>query len=203
MIYYSQSDQDKWVLEFLKFKRKGFFIEIGAYDGIQTSNTYTMEKFFDWDGICIEANPHVFPQLVSNRKSKNLNVAVNDYYGKCFFLGDKITKEGFEIPCDTLDNLLTQNECPKNIDYISIDIEGYEYAVLKNFDFSKWNIGLMTVEHNLYMGKEENINNKNNIYNLLSRNGFTRVVDNAPCLDQTPQYFNQPYEDWYINNKLL
>jgi FkbM family methyltransferase len=203
MIYYSQSDQDKWVLEFLKFKRNGFFIEIGAYDGIQTSNTYTMEKFFDWDGICIEANPHVFSQLVSNRKSKNLNVAVNDYYGKCFFWGDKITKEGFEIPCDTLDNLLTQNECPKNIDYISIDIEGYEYVVLKNFDFSKWNIGLMTVEHNLYMGNEENINNKNNIYDLLSRNGFTRMVENAPCLDEHPSVFNLPYEDWYINNKLL
>lgn len=203
MIYYSQSNQDKWVLEFLKFKTNGFFVEIGAYDGIVSSNTYTMEKFLDWDGICIEANPEFYPQLVSNRKSRNLIIAVNDYSGECFFDEGKITEKGIKVTCDTLDNILTKNDCPINIDYISIDIEGHEYVALKNFDFSKWNIGMMTVEHNLYMGKEENINNKNNIYNLLSRNGFTRVVDNAPCLDQTPQYFNQPYEDWYINNKLL
>jgi len=78
-MYYSQSNQDKWVAEFLEFKKNGYFIEVGAYDGIQTSNTYFFEKNFNWSGICIEANPSVFNSLIKNRKSVNVNKAVTDY----------------------------------------------------------------------------------------------------------------------------
>jgi len=200
MSYYSQSNQDKWVLEFLNFKKNGYFVDLGAYDGIQTSNTYYMEKNLEWEGICVEANPMIYNQLLLNRKSKNINVALNDYTGECFFTNDKITETGIRVPCDTLNNVLTKNNCPKNIDYLSIDIEGYEYVVLKDFDFNKWNIGLMTVEHNLYVDGDKR---KNDLYDLLTKNGFTRVVEDAPCLDTNPAWFNKPYEDWYINNKLV
>jgi len=198
--YYSQSNQDKWVVEFLKFKKNGVFVDIGAYDGIQTSNTFYMEKHLNWTGICIEANPMVYQCLVRNRKSKNINVALTDYVGECFFTNDKITPTGTKVICNTLDNVLTENNCPKDIDYLSIDIEGYEYIVLKEFNFKNWNIGLMTVEHNLYCDGEER---KVKLFELLSKNGFTRVVDNAPCLDLNPQWHNKPYEDWYVNNSLL
>jgi FkbM family methyltransferase len=200
MTFYSQSNQDKWVVEFLNFKKNGYFIELGAYDGIQTSNTYYMEKNLDWDGICVEANPFFFQKLKVNRKSKNINVALNDYVGECYFTDDRISKSGFKVPCNTLDNILKETNCPKDIDYMSIDIEGYEYIVLKNFNFNNWNIGLITVEHNLYCDGDER---KKLLYELLTKNGFTRVVDDAPCLDTNPLYFNKPYEDWYINNNLL
>ena len=149
-MYYSQSNQDKWVVEFLKFKKNGYFIELGAYDGIQTSNTYYMEKNLGWEGLCVEANPRVYESLIKNRTSKNINVALNNYVGECFFTNDKITTTGIRVSCNTLDNILKENNCPKDIDYLSIDIEGYEYIVLKDFNFKEWNIGLMTVEHNLY-----------------------------------------------------
>jgi len=61
--YYSQLGQDKWVLEKLDYKENGFFIEIGAYDGITLSNTYSLEKDFGWDGICVECNPEIIPLL--------------------------------------------------------------------------------------------------------------------------------------------
>ena len=199
-MYYSQANQDKWVVEFLEFKKNGYFIELGAYDGIQTSNTYYMEKNLEWDGICVEANPTVFQTLIKNRKSININVALNDYTGECFFEHDKITTNGVRVPCDTLDNILTEYNCPKDIDYLSIDIEGYEYIVLKDFNFNNWNIGLITVEHNLYCDGNDR---KDKLYELLTNNGFTRVVEDAPCLDTNPAYHNQPYEDWYVNNKLL
>jgi FkbM family methyltransferase len=199
-MYYSQSNQDKWVVEFLKFKKNGYFVDLGAYDGIQTSNTYYMENNLGWEGICIEANPSVYQSLIENRKSKNINVALNNYVGECFFTNDKITTTGIKVPCNTLDNILNENNVPKDIDYLSIDIEGYEYIVLKDFNFKEWNIGLITVEHNLYCDGNER---KDNLYQLLTNNGFTRVVEDALCLDKNPLYYNKPYEDWYINSNLL
>jgi len=201
-MYYSQSNQDKWVAEFLEFKKNGYFIEVGAYDGIQTSNTYFFEKNFNWSGICIEANPSVFNSLIKNRKSVNVNKAVTDYKGTCNCKANeyKITNEGISIDCDTLLNILDENNAPNVIDYLSIDIEGYEYIALKEFDFIKYEIGLITVEHNLYCDGDTR---KNQIFELLTKNGFSRVVDNAPCLDPNPEWYNKPYEDWYVNNKLL
>ena len=58
----------------------------------------------------------------------------------------------------------------------------------------------MTVEHNLYCDGNDR---KNKLYELLINNGFTRVVEDAPCLDKNPLYYNKPYEDWYINSNLL
>lgn len=199
-MYYSQANQDKWVVEFYNNKENGFFVEIGAYDGIQTSNTFYLERNLNWGGICIEANPQIFNSLINNRKSININLAVADYTGVISFTQDKITTDGTQIKCDTLTNILRSNHAPKIIDYISLDIEGYEYIILKDFDFANWDIGLMTVEHNLYCDGSDR---KDKIYKLLTDNGFTRVVDNAVCLDPNPQWYNKPYEDWYVNNKLL
>jgi len=200
MIFYSQSDQDKWVCFLLNNKVNGYFIDIGAYDGISTSNTYTLEKFLNWNGICIEANPSAFFNLNQNRRCINVHAAVSDNNGTCTFGADSIGSGNTIVNCFTLDKILLDNNCSKDIDYLSIDIEGHEYNVLSNFDFNTWKIKLMTVEHNLYCSGPTN---KNKLYELLTNSGFTRVVDNARCLDKTPAYYNQPYEDWYINTCYL
>jgi FkbM family methyltransferase len=200
MTYYSQSKQDEWVFNFYKNKKNGFFIEVGAYDGIQTSNTFFLEKNLEWSGICIEANPHVFSLLRNNRKSLNLNYAVTDYEGECLIDGDKVSSIGEKVKCSTLNKILNENNCPNTIDYLSLDIEGHEFLALKDFDFKKYKIGLITVEHNLYC---EGSKRKNLIFNLLSNNGFERVYDNVVCLDSNPEWFNKPYEDWYVNLELL
>lgn len=201
-MYYSQANQDKWVCESLGFQRDGYFVEIGAFDGIQTSNTYFMEKELGWRGICIEAEPNVFRQLAHNRRSINLNVAVSDYTGRCFFEGASITQpgKGIEVPCDTLNNILTACQAPNVIDYLSIDIEGHEFNVLQAFDFDRWLIRMMTVEHNLYV---DGPFKKDRLFALLSSRGFVRVVDNAPCLDPNPEWYNKPYEDWYVHSACL
>ena len=47
----SQLLQELFVINFLNFKKKGFFVEFGACDGIFFSNTLLLEKFFFWKGI--------------------------------------------------------------------------------------------------------------------------------------------------------
>ena len=56
----SQFGQDLQVLSFYNGKRDGFFVDIGAYDGKYISNTYMLEKNFDWKGICVEPNIRYF-----------------------------------------------------------------------------------------------------------------------------------------------
>ena len=73
---YSQFGQDLIVLDFLKNKKNGFFIEIGASDGILLSNCYLLEKKYNWNGICIEPIPYKFDSLQKNRKCKCINKAI-------------------------------------------------------------------------------------------------------------------------------
>jgi len=63
---YSQIGQDLEVLNFYN-KKDGFFIEIGASDGIFLSNTYLLEKDHNWKGICVEPVPSKFELLCKNR----------------------------------------------------------------------------------------------------------------------------------------
>jgi len=63
---YSQLNQDLWVLDTLKHKRNGIFVDVGAFDGINLSNTYLLEKEHGWNGICIEANSESFKKLKSS-----------------------------------------------------------------------------------------------------------------------------------------
>jgi FkbM family methyltransferase len=134
-MFYSQSEQDKWVCENTNYKKNGYFLDIGAYDGIQTSNSYYLEKELNWNGICVEANPDIFNILKNNRKSININCAVSDHIGECYFNNDKITNNPNHIKVNTLDlyTLLKEYKSPKYIDYLSIDIEGHEVNVFNKF----------------------------------------------------------------------
>ena len=59
--YYSQFGQDKFIIEnIFKMKKNGFFIEAGAGDGINISNTYVLEKQYNWNGLCVEPNLELY-----------------------------------------------------------------------------------------------------------------------------------------------
>tara|TARA_B110000858_G_C17709823_1_gene429991 strand:+ start:43 stop:915 length:873 start_codon:yes stop_codon:yes gene_type:complete len=73
---YSQLNQDITVISFFNNKKNLFFLEIGANDGINLSNTYLLEKKYNWKGICSEPLPDRFEQLKKNRNVHCDNQAV-------------------------------------------------------------------------------------------------------------------------------
>jgi len=167
---YSQLGQDLAVIEFYKHKKCGFFLEIGASDGIRMSNTKLLEDQYGWTGICAEPIPDVFLKLKANRpKSICVNEAVYSTSGlKLSFdtalsdtlfsgLTDTLTchrklvdsnKRTINVETISLTDLLDQNNAPCFIEYMSLDTEGSEYEILKSFDFHKYTFGLIDVEHN-------------------------------------------------------
>lgn len=192
---YSQVDQDLWVLEMLNNKKNGYFLDVGAYDGIKYSNSLLLEKDFDWTGLLIEAHPNNFDTLKNNRKNTLVPYAVSDYNGKIIFenecgTGSKVVeKNGLSIDCITFEKMFEMYNVPNYIDYISLDIEGMEYLSLTKFPFDKYKFKLLTVEHNLYMSGSEN---KEKIKDILLKNGYLIYRENV-------SHNELPFEDWYIN----
>ena len=76
--FYSQYQQDKIIDILLKSKSSGYFIDIGAHDGISFSNSYFFEIYRNYDGICFEPNPDVFQKLRQNRRCECINAAISD-----------------------------------------------------------------------------------------------------------------------------
>jgi len=164
----SQYGQDAWViLEIMKFKRKGYFIDLAAADGVTNSNTYVLEKWFGWEGICIEPNPQYFEKLAKLRKCVIETTAISERHEKVSFRIDngqhggivsddtknKLSKfRGKPITIITLDakplsDILIKHNAPMVIDYLSLDIEGAEDRVIRSIDFSKYTIKCMTIEN--------------------------------------------------------
>lgn len=162
---YAQLKQDVSVIEMYHEKKSGYFVDIGANDGINLSNTYLLEHMFDWSGICVEPLPYRYDQLITNRpKSKCYNCAVYsvDNLDVSFVCADLFSgisdcidrhtqfKRYPKIIVKTrrLDNILKECDSPRWIDYLSIDTEGSELEILKSMDFNTYSCGVIHVEHN-------------------------------------------------------
>ena len=187
--YFSEAGQDMLVKDnFFKNQKSGFFLEIGAYDGIEGSNCYHFEKFMNWQGIAIEASPLQFEKLKKNRNCKLMNIAIGSENKKVEFyevvegftqmsgINNLNFKDSFErikknsnskinkinIECKTFEKLIPSDQI---IDLISIDIEGNEPDVLKSINFDKYQIKVIILENKtpkelsyLEFFKEKNFN---------------------------------------------
>jgi len=173
-MFYSQAGQDVWAMQ--KTKGKGIYVDVGAYDGIESSNTYALE-LAGWKGICIEPNPQAFEKLYKNRK--------------CIVIKDAATNTPCNTLCEILDAALREITV---IDYLSIDVDGGEMDVLRGMDFKKYHVRLITIEHNSYFEGQER---QEQIFYYLTGQGFKRAVKDVKCLD--PNYYGAIYEDWYEN----
>jgi FkbM family methyltransferase len=158
----SQAGQDSWVFgEAFNEARNGYFVDVGAHNGVSLSNTYLLERRYGWNGICIEANPDTYEDLKKSRRVVCVNACVDSEEGLVDFdkmgvigrivssTNDREQRASHDIVrlrTRTLQSILIEHNAPHEIDYLSIDVEGSEERVLSGFDFKSYWIKCMTVE---------------------------------------------------------
>lgn len=218
----SQLGQDLWVINTLNFKKNGYFVDLGALDGLTHSNTALLEKKYNWTGICVEANPYVFPKLSSNRECMCVNSLLDSQSNiiKEFHCADELSfveNPNRAIKLDELKALLKTNNmeyysvfmktrciskifeiynAPYVIDYLSLDIEGMEFEILNTLPFDEYHINLITVEHNApHIGNDY----RDKIRKLMEDNDFEFIKGN----NDIHNWGHGPIEDFYKNKKIV
>eukprot|EP00947_MAST-08B_sp_MAST-8B-sp1_P000636 g636.t1 len=199
---YSQRGQDWIVAALLGCKRDGYFIDLAANDAIKLSNTLALEHHFGWSGLCIEANPRYLPGL-THRKCDIVRAAVGAPTGtKASFVfrgilgglvGDGMdnkakTKKGAksqgrtslnaeseeEMSLVSLAALLQTVGASREIDYMSLDVEGAESMVMAGFQWDQYRFKVLTVERP-----------KKDLVAALTQHGYVLLRRNAHFNDQT------------------
>lgn len=207
---HSQGLQDLFVIFFLNYVGKvGYFVEIGAADGKHFSNTLLLERI-GWKGILVDPVDYGSSDLIRNsikdkrcvysesglklkfkEQEKIVTTDPNGPQSKEFsglynHLSDyaKNLTSGltYEVETVSLNDLLEEHGAPTKIDYISIDTEGSEFEIIKNFNFDKYDVEIFTIEHNSASYRQD-------IIKLLESRKYYRIP---------PGHFSPGFEDWYI-----
>lgn len=200
---YAQIQQDIWVLQNLNYKKDGFFVEFGASDGKTFSNSLLLEEDYAWNGIVCEPLIRHHKTLFNNRNCHINTQCVYPETGKIlsfFDSGDKDLgllsciqefkadqtsyEKNFNVLSISLNDLLALYNAPSKIDYMSVDTEGGEYEILKSLNWDKYDVSLITVEHN--WGAE-----RQPIFELLTSKGYQRFNTDV-----------SRWDDWYFKPNL-
>jgi FkbM family methyltransferase len=143
----------------------GYFVEVGANDPVQHSQTWHLEQL-GWTGILIEPQPALAQLLRESRKAKvyecacsspsnsgkklTLNLSapstIHASLNPDHFVAGSRFLRTIEVPVTTLDEILTDASAPQPIDFVSIDVEDHELEVLAGFDLSRWQPRLILIE---------------------------------------------------------
>jgi hypothetical protein len=212
--YNGQALQDKFVLNMLKYKCNGFFLEIGSNNPREINNTYLLEKEYNWKGIMIDYDTTYLESYTLERP--NSSYVIND-----------------ATSIDYVD-LLSMNKCPRNADYLQIDLEPGNGSTLKTLEildktiFDNYTFATVTFEHDIYIGNSDNksifheTRNKSRL--IFEKRGYIRVLsdinndgwwdiegnrkllrngENMNTIANTYTSGLYPFEDWYVHPSLI
>ena len=167
------------ILEYLQNIENGFFVEVGAHDGISQSNTLILEQC-GWKGLLIEASDVLFKKCRENRKCIIENYAlVSSLYDKKFIkstnsIHEVHNNEGIILMGDDEDGIcptitfaeLARNHNIKKVDIFFLDVESYEIEVLNGIDFNEVDITYFVIEVNYTIEEMDKLMLKNGYENI-------------------------------------
>lgn len=172
--FFSQAGQDAWLdARLFRGRRGGTFAEIGGYDGITGSNCLFFELMRGWSGLVVEPSPTFHARAAACRRVPCLPVAIAGEEGEAEFLD---VREGYSqmsgltasydpalratveadprhrgdlirVPTRPLAAILDEAGLTA-VDYVSLDVEGGEMAVLAAFPFERIRVAAWTIENN-------------------------------------------------------
>lgn len=198
-VSYSQFGQDDYVFNSVfNAKKEGVFVDVGGNDPIHCNNTYLFE-LNGWTGIAIEPQDSLRVLWKDKRSAKCLDYVVGPEDKDISFIegidiehglsgvsgynkvSEKNKKEIIKKQ-KRFDEIVLENDIT-NIDFLSIDVEGYEMQVLSSIDFSKLNINVICIENNIafkwlpligkYLGSELG---GNKLRKFLNQKGYKQIA---------------------------
>ena len=166
-ISYSYGGIDSLIIKIFKNKKNGFYVDLGCGNPIKNNNTYQLHRKFNWSGINIDLDKDNIKLFdISRPSDENISAAVSDSFKETnlFFYHSKsslntISKvnakyqkakvnKSLKVNTITLNSILEKSKFNTNeIDFLSIDVEGSELPILKNFNFIKYNAKVIVVEY--------------------------------------------------------
>jgi FkbM family methyltransferase len=194
---FSKQKEDETLLQWFNGLCNGTYIEMGALDGLRSSNTHVFNKVFGWKGVLVELSPKNYQNLVKNRPNEiaTVNAAVcasgqtvhwyqspsnalsgvweftNESYRRRWWKNATLKDDAVAIECSPLNDILKQHARQHSFfDIFSLDVEGAEFQVLKSFNFNETSFGIIVVEN-------DDTNQRKNmaVKSLLRFNGYNLV----------------------------
>ena len=193
-MFNGQAEQDKFVLTLLNNKTNGFFVELGSSHPIGNNNTYILENKYNWNGIMFDYDKN-WLEVYKKHRPNSLH-----------FFGD--AQEHNYL------NLFRENNVPKTIDYLQIDLEVDNFSTLnttKKIDeqvLNEYKFAIVTFEHDFYSSENENdvwaITRKKSREIFLKR-GYILVFPDVQVPSNTFYKGKRcgAFEDWYAHPDLV
>ena len=182
--WHSQCSQDVTVHALLGAAR--YFVDIAANDPISLSNTRALERDYGWNGLCIEANPQYHVALAQHRNCTVLGAAISDEERMHDFVADgalgglvangtdqALRRPNYLVGGVTFGRALEAFRVPREVDYLSLDVEGAEHLVMHTFPWATHRINVLTVERP-----------KPVLGAALRRHGYRHVCTHGPFGDE-------------------
>lgn len=184
-------------------KTGGLYLECGSNDGQSQSNTYRLELERGWKGILIDASQSALNKCQEVRSKENVfihgavsspdkegSMVVGDFgdghlmssIGGCRLRRPSNTA----VKCITLGNVLKQYGM-SNLDLLSLDVEGHEFAALQGMDFDFCMPKIMVVEVN---------GDPQPITDFLRSKGYDRAENISQFSRETNPQWDGTHQDW-------
>lgn len=185
---FSQLGQEALVLAYTENVSRPFYLEIGAFHPYKYSNTATLREVFEWEGCSVDPSSETFESFAAAGLSQRLvNKGVAPDSGLMYLIENGAFSRTSDsqlnnaIPVEVIGIKHLIKTLPV-ITYLSLDIEGGEFEILKAYPWSESRPIVITVEHNQDTSVEHAIDE------LLISLNYKRVLSSLSC-----------FESWYVD----